>query len=198
MNEVIRQLFARKSVRVFTDQPIEESIVQTILKAATMAPTAGNQQLYTIIRVNDPTLLDRLADSCDHQSFIAKGELVLVFCADCLKWYDAFAHVGCSPRLPGPGDLLLAVDDALIAAQNAVFAAELNAVPVDVIYSPITTWGSKSGTVWQNMPQPRVRPSGRCKDMLPSPSTGFHSCTNASSAHPYRTGRCAPPVAVFP
>ena len=34
--------------------------------------------------------------------------------------------------------------------------------------------------------------------LLPSPSTGFHSCTNASSAHPYRTGRCAPPVAVFP
>ena len=124
MNEVIRQLFARKSVRVFTDQPIEESIVQTILKAATMAPTAGNQQLYTIIRVNDPTLLDRLADSCDHQPFIAKGKLVLVFCADCLKWYDAFTHVGCSPRLPGPGDLLLAVDDALIAAQNAVVAAE--------------------------------------------------------------------------
>ena len=124
MNEVIRRLFARKSVRVFTDQPIEESVVQTILKAATMAPTAGNQQLYTIIRVNDPTLLDRLADSCDHQPFIATGKLVLVFCADCLKWYDAFRNVGCTPRKPGPGDLLLAVDDALIAAQNAVVAAE--------------------------------------------------------------------------
>ena len=77
MNEVIRQLYERKSTRVFTDQPIEESIVQTILKAATMAPTAGNQQLYTIIRVNDPTLLDRLADSCDHQPFISRGKLVL-------------------------------------------------------------------------------------------------------------------------
>ena len=124
MNEVIRQLYERKSTRVFTDQPIEESIVQTILKAATMAPTAGNQQLYTIIRVNDPTLLDRLADSCDHQSFIAKGKLVLVFCADCLKWYDAFVSAGCAPRKPGPGDLLLAVDDALIAAQNAGKNAE--------------------------------------------------------------------------
>ena len=124
MNEVIRQLYARKSVRVFTDQPIEESIVQTILKAATIAPTAGNQQLYTIIRVNDPTLLNRLADTCDHQPFIAKGKLVLVFCADCLKWHDAFIDAGCEPRKPGPGDLLLAVDDALIAAQNAVIAAE--------------------------------------------------------------------------
>jgi len=124
MNEIIRQLYEQKSIRVFTDQPIEESVVQTILKAATMAPTAGNQQLYTIIRVNDPTLLNRLVDACDHQPFIAKGKLVLVFCADCLKWYDAFRSVGCTPRKPGPGDLLLAVDDALIAAQNAVVVAE--------------------------------------------------------------------------
>jgi len=49
---------------------------------------------------------------------------VLVLCADCLEWYDAFRAAGCEPRRPGPGDLLLAIDDALIAAQNAVTAAE--------------------------------------------------------------------------
>lgn len=124
MNEVIRQLYERKSVRAFKDRPIEESIVQAILRAAVMAPSAGNQQLYTILRITDPALLDRLSESCDHQPFIARGKLVLVFCADCLKWYDAFQSVGCAPRKPGPGDLLLAVDDALIAAQNAVVAAE--------------------------------------------------------------------------
>ena len=123
-NEVFRQLHERKSIRVFTDQPVDEADVQAILRAATMAPTAGNQQLYTILRITDPALLSRLAESCDHQPFIAKGKLVLVFCADCLKWYDAFIDAGCKPRNPGPGDLLLAVDDALIAAQNAVVAAE--------------------------------------------------------------------------
>lgn len=124
MNEVIRQLYDRKSVRVFTDQEIREDIVQEILMAAAMAPTAGNQQLYTILRITDPDSLRRLADSCDHQPFIAEGKLVLVFCADCLKWYEAFRLAGCSPRRPGEGDLLLAVDDALIAAQNAVTAAQ--------------------------------------------------------------------------
>ena len=89
MNEVIRQLYDRKSVRVFTDQEIREDIVQEILMAAAMAPTAGNQQLYTILRITDPESLRRLADSCDHQPFIAEGKLVLVFCADCLKWYEA-------------------------------------------------------------------------------------------------------------
>ena len=124
MNDTIRQLYDRKSVRVYTDEPIDESIVQEILYAAAMAPTAGNQQFYTIIRVTDQELLDRLAESCDHQPFIAKGKLVLVFCADCLKWYKGFSELGCDPREPGPGDLLLAVDDAVIAAQNAVVAAE--------------------------------------------------------------------------
>ena len=50
--------------------------------------------------------------------------LVLVFCADCKKWYDAYLEAGCTPRTPGVGDLMLAVTDAAIAAQNAVVAAE--------------------------------------------------------------------------
>lgn len=124
MNETIRQLCQRKSVRVFEDREIEESIIQEILTAAVMAPTAGNQQLYTILRITDPEIKAALADSCDHQPFIAEGKLVLVFCADCLKWYNAFRYAGCEPRDPGVGDLLLAIDDALIAAQNAVTAAE--------------------------------------------------------------------------
>ncbi len=124
MNEVIRQLYARKSVRVFEEREIDEEIVQEILTAACMAPTAGNQQLYTILRITDQKIKDALSESCDHQPFIARAKLVLVFCADCLKWYNAFLQSGCEPRKPGEGDLLLAVSDALIAAQNAVTAAE--------------------------------------------------------------------------
>jgi len=124
VNEVIEQLYRRKSVRVFTDQEISEEAVQEILMSAVMAPTAGNQQLYTILRITDPELKLALSESCDHQPFIAEGKLVLIFCADCLKWYDAFRAAGCEPRKPGEGDLLLAVSDAVIAAQNAVVAAE--------------------------------------------------------------------------
>ena len=124
MNETVKQLYLRKSVRAFTDREIDEEIVQEILTAAVMAPTAGNQQLYTILRITDQALKESLAESCDHQPFIAKGKLVLIFCADCLKWHDAFRAAGCNPRNPGVGDLMLAVNDALIAAQNAVVAAE--------------------------------------------------------------------------
>ena len=87
-------------------------------------PTAGNQQLYTILDITDQKLKDKLAVSCDNQPFIAKAPLILIFCADVLKWFDVFKEGGSDPRKPGCGDLFLAVNDALIAAQNAVVAAE--------------------------------------------------------------------------
>ena len=124
MNQVIQQLKARKSVRVFTDQPISEDKVAAILEAAVNAPTAGNQQLYTIIHVTDPALKAQLAESCDHQPFIATAPLVLIFCADCRKWHKTYEQYGCDPRDPGVGDLMLSVSDATIAAQNAVVAAQ--------------------------------------------------------------------------
>ena len=124
MNNTLHELLARKSVRAYTDEAISPAAKEAILLAAVNAPTAGNQQLYTIIDVTDQALRDALAQSCDHQPFIAQGKMVLIFCADCRKWYDGFRLAGAEPRKPGVGDLLLAVSDATIAAQNAVVAAE--------------------------------------------------------------------------
>ena len=124
MNEIIASLHARKSVRAYLDKPIAPRDKQAILEAACQAPTAGNQQLYSIIDVTDQALKDQLAISCDNQPFIASAPLVLIFCADCRKWLNAYREAGQSPRLPGAGDMLLAVTDASIAAQNAVVAAE--------------------------------------------------------------------------
>lgn len=124
MNEIIQSLYDRKSVRAFTDRPVPAELKAEILAAAAQAPTAGCQQLYTILDITDPALKEALAETCDHQPFIAQAPVVLVFCADCLRWYDAYRAAGLSPRRPGPGDLMLAVTDAAIAAQNAVVAAQ--------------------------------------------------------------------------
>ncbi len=123
MNRTIEELMERKSVRAFTDQPITAELKRTIIQAAVEAPTAGNQQLYTILDITDQKLKERLSETCDHQPFIARAHMVLIFCADCQKWYDAYEAGNCEPRKPGAGDLMLAVTDAAIAAQNAVTAA---------------------------------------------------------------------------
>lgn len=124
MNEILQQLYTRKSVRAFEEAEITPQEKQAILRAAFEAPTAGNQQLYTILDITDSALKQALSETCDHQPFIARAPMVLIFCADCQKWLDAFSACGCAPRRPGPGDLLLAAADACIAAQNAVTAAQ--------------------------------------------------------------------------
>jgi FMN reductase (NADPH)/FMN reductase [NAD(P)H] len=115
------------------DEPLTEEEKNTILQAAFHAPTAGNMMLYSIIEVEDQPLKDRLARSCDDQPFIAKAPYVLLFLADYQRWYDFFqysqverraAELNLPTRAPQEGDLLLACCDALIAAQNAVIAAE--------------------------------------------------------------------------
>ena len=124
MNEVIKQLYERKSMRVFEEREISEKDKALILESAAMAPSAGNQQLYTILDITDADLKKELSESCDHQPFIATAKMVLVICADCQKWYEAFLTSGCEPRKPGVGDLMLAMSDANIAAQNMVVAAQ--------------------------------------------------------------------------
>lgn len=123
-NPTLQALAARKSVRVFTADPVSAETKAAILQAAFEAPTAGCQQFYTIIDVTDPAQKARLADLCDHQPFIATAPVVLVFLADCARWPAIYRAAGLTPRPAGVGDLLLAVADSCIAAQNAVVAAE--------------------------------------------------------------------------
>lgn len=124
MNPIIQSLFDRKSCRIFQDKEISKEQKELILNAAMQAPSAGNQQMYTIIDVQDKTLQETLSKTCDNQPFINQAKMVLIFCADFQKWYDLFNDTNCNPRKPGVGDLLLATTDATIAAQNAVVAAE--------------------------------------------------------------------------
>ena len=126
-NETLQLIHSRKSVRAFSDQPVTPEEKQTILQAAMRAPTAGNMMLYSIIDITDPALKQTLSETCDHQPFIAKAPMVLVFCADYRRWMNKFAACGCGDGKPVPpkeGSLLLANCDTLIAAQTAVIAAE--------------------------------------------------------------------------
>ena len=123
MNEVIKQLHDRKSVRVYEERAIEPEVKQAILEAAIQAPSAGNMALYTILDITDPEMKAKLAVSCDNQPFIATAPMVLIFCADYRRWYDVFCDHVEEVRKPDMGDLFLAEADTLIAAQNAVVAA---------------------------------------------------------------------------
>lgn len=127
MNETMQVLLNRKSVRVFEDREIAPEIKEAILAAAMRAPTAGNSMLYSILDVTDQSIKDKLAETCDHQPFIAQAKMVLIFCADYHRWYRKFKLAGCDDGdVPAPelSDLILSTNDAVIAAHAACVAAE--------------------------------------------------------------------------
>jgi nitroreductase len=133
MNPVIELILNRKSVRAYDAREISEQVKDEILQATLRAPTAGNMMLYSIIQVQDQSIKNTLARTCDNQPFIAKVPLVLLFLADYQRWFDYYIVSGVKElcerkqipmRKPEEGDLFLACCDALIAAQTAVIAAE--------------------------------------------------------------------------
>ena len=134
MNETLKILQKRRSVRAFSDKALTEEQVSLIKDATLRAPTAGNMALYSVVEVHDQSKKELLAKYCDNQPMIAKAPLVWVFLADMQKWVNYFTEGGsrekgekevlASWRDPALGDLHLCMQDAIIAAQNAVVAAE--------------------------------------------------------------------------
>ncbi len=133
MNETLKLLYNRKSLRSFADRRVPEEKVDMILGAVRYAPTAGSMALYSVIRVKDQNLKDTLAKTCDNQPFIAQAPVVLLFLADCQRLYDYLDYSGAAEyaaktgkefATPDEGFLMLACQDAMIAAHTSVLAAE--------------------------------------------------------------------------
>ncbi len=127
MNETLKFLEDRKSIRSYSNKPISAEEKQAIFSATMRAPSAGKMMLYSIIDITDQKIKEKLSKTCDNQPFIAEAPMVLIFCADYRRWINKFKSCGCdngSPSKPEEGNLLLACSDALIAAQTSVIAAE--------------------------------------------------------------------------
>lgn len=132
MNDTLRLIDQRMSLRRYASRPIAPEHVEAILHSALRAPTAANMMLYSIVQVEDQAKKDRLAETCGH-AFIAQAPLVLLFLADMQRWYDYYESSGvpqfCEAQglpyqTPQASNLMMSCCDALIAAQTTVIAAE--------------------------------------------------------------------------
>lgn len=71
-------IFARKSVRSYTDEPVSPEQVETILKAAMAAPSGMNMQPWRFVVVTDQKVKDKLA--IGFNKMIAKAPVVIIVC----------------------------------------------------------------------------------------------------------------------
>jgi nitroreductase len=117
-------IMRRRTVRSFLDTPVEEEKVLKLLDAAIQAPSGGNIQPISIIRIEKPEGRDKLAKLAVNQPWVAKAPLCLLFCIDFHrtgKWAEAEgASYGGEKALMS---FLLAYADVFCSSENAVLCA---------------------------------------------------------------------------
>ena len=124
-NSTIAAQMAHRTIRAYTDQSVGEDAVITLLDVARHSATSSFQQQTTVIRVLDPAVREqiRLASG---QPYVGgdRGEL-FVFVVDLHRNAVLRERAGVSLEPLGRTALFLqGVEDAVIAAQNVVVAAE--------------------------------------------------------------------------
>ena len=70
------------TVRLFTDEPIPEGMMDAILEAARRSPTSSNLQTYSIVVVRDQETKKKLAVLSGNQKHVETCDTFLAFCAD--------------------------------------------------------------------------------------------------------------------
>jgi nitroreductase len=77
MNEVLQTIFRRRSIRKFTDQPVDDESLTLLLEAAMSAPTASNSQPWEFIVITKPETLDRIRGKLHFAKYNAPAAIVV-------------------------------------------------------------------------------------------------------------------------
>ena len=77
---VLEAIRKRQSVRSYQDKEIPEEILQQILEAGRLAPSAKNTQSWKFIVVKDKDLRKKLVPACKNQEFVGEASVVIAGC----------------------------------------------------------------------------------------------------------------------
>jgi len=124
MNPIIDVLTSHRSVRQFSDRPVEESTFKTIVSAAQCAATSSHAQAYTIIRVRKKEIRKQIADLAGPQIWIEKAPVFLIFCADLVRLESACTFQNVTAEKGWAEQFIVATVDTALLAQNLMVAAE--------------------------------------------------------------------------
>ena len=82
VKELIRAIFARRSIRKYTREPVSEEDVKTMLEAAMAAPSASNRKPWHFIVVTERQILDNLARAHPYGEMLLEAPLCIAVCGD--------------------------------------------------------------------------------------------------------------------
>lgn len=87
VDAVLENIHARKSVRQFTDEPVSQEHIETMLKAAMAAPTAVNYQPWRFVVITERARLDAMAEVLPYAKMLKQAPLAIVVCGE-TTWFE--------------------------------------------------------------------------------------------------------------
>ena len=123
-NETLKLLYERASCRSFKNKKIPPEVLEYILGAGIHAPTGGNLQPYSIIKIEKKAIKMKLAELAN-QKFIAKAPIDLLFCID-LHRLERWSKLEIAPFTATSSfrHFWISFQDTIICAQNICTAAD--------------------------------------------------------------------------
>lgn len=105
-NQTLETIFNRKSVRKYTQQPVEKEKLETLVRAGMAAPSSRDRRPWEFIIVTDRNILDTMGDGLPLARMLKETKQAIIVCGDTVKSGNAW-QLDCSA-----------------AAQNVLLAAE--------------------------------------------------------------------------
>ena len=114
-NDLFNCIENARSVRSFKNEMVPLELLEKVLYAATMAPSAGNLQPWFFYVVTDKNIKQKLEDASNQQEQIAAAPCVIAVMADTGKANTKYQERGAQ---------LYCIQDTAAAIQNMLLAAE--------------------------------------------------------------------------
>jgi len=124
MNPVMQLLQSHRSIRKFTDKPVDEDMIDEIIRCGQAAATSSNLQATTVIRVRKTETRREIARLAGDQEHVTTAGAFLMFCADLNRSRRA-CEMQSGDFVPGMTEhFIIATIDVALFAQNCAIAAE--------------------------------------------------------------------------
>jgi nitroreductase len=105
--DAIEAILTRRSVRKYYKKVIPKKIINELLEAAMCAPSAGNEQPWHFIIIDDPNLLGEVPTFHNHAQMLKNASIAILVCGDInLDEHDGMWIQDCSAATE---NLLIAV-----------------------------------------------------------------------------------------
>jgi len=80
--ELIDTIYSRRSIRRYTEEPVSEEQIKTLLEAAMAAPSASNRKPWHFVVVTERETLGRLAEAHKYAKMLHEAPVCISVCGD--------------------------------------------------------------------------------------------------------------------